>query len=68
MLTDRAFREHSATASGVLRADVTVEETQVGHVVTVDMDQPTDGVPAPWYPSRGRGTQPVAWGRLLLWT
>jgi hypothetical protein len=46
MLTDAGFRERSARATGVVSADVSVEETGGGHVVTVDQVQPTDGVPS----------------------
>jgi hypothetical protein len=45
MLTDAGFRERSAAATGVLSAEVSVEETAGGHVVVVDQVQPTDGVP-----------------------
>lgn len=46
MLTDPAFREYAAAATGVLKADVTVERSGEGHVVTIDQVQPTEGVPA----------------------
>jgi hypothetical protein len=46
MLTDTGFRERSARATGVVSADVSVEESGGGHVVTVDQVQPTDGVPS----------------------
>jgi hypothetical protein len=46
MLTDHAFREHAAQQTGVVSAEVTVEETAEGQVVTVDQVQPTAGVPA----------------------
>ena len=46
MLTDPAFRQRAADASGVVSAEVTVEESGGGHVVTIDQVQPTEGVPA----------------------
>ena len=46
MLTDPEFRRYAARATGVLRADVTVEDSTDGRVVTIDQDQPTEGVPA----------------------
>ena len=46
MLTDPEFRRYAADATGVLSADVTVEPSGGGHVVTIDQVQPTEGVPA----------------------
>lgn len=46
MLTDPAFRRYAADATGVVSAEVTVEESGGGHVVTIDQVQPTEGVPA----------------------
>ena len=46
MLTDPAFREHAAAAVGATSASVSVEHAGEGCVVTVDMVQPTEGVPA----------------------
>ena len=46
MLTDPDFRRYAAAATGVLSADVAVEEAGDGHVVTIDQVQPTDGVPS----------------------
>jgi carbon monoxide dehydrogenase subunit G len=46
MLTDPAFRRYAADATGVLSAEVTVEESGAGHVVTIDQVQPTEGVPS----------------------
>jgi uncharacterized protein YndB with AHSA1/START domain len=46
MLTDPDFRRHAADATGVISADVTVEASGSGHVVTIDQVQPTEGVPA----------------------
>jgi uncharacterized protein YndB with AHSA1/START domain len=46
MLTDPGFRERAAAATGVISAEVSVEESGGGHVVTVDQVQPTDGVPS----------------------
>ena len=46
MLTDPAFRRYAAEATGVLEAEVTVEPSGDGHVVTIDQLQPTDGVPS----------------------
>ena len=46
MLTDRAFREHAAQQTGVVSAEVVIEDTADGQVVTVDQVQPTAGVPA----------------------
>jgi hypothetical protein len=46
MLTDPAFRRYAAEATGVLEADVTVEPSGDGHVVTIDQLQPTEGVPS----------------------
>ena len=46
MLTDPVFRQRAADASGVVSAEVTVEPSGEGHVVTIDQVQPTEGVPA----------------------
>jgi carbon monoxide dehydrogenase subunit G len=46
MLTDPEFRRYAAAATGVISADVTVEESGGGHVVTIDQVQPTEGVPS----------------------
>jgi hypothetical protein len=46
MLTDPEFRRYAARATGVLRADVTVEGSGDARVVTIVQDQPTEGVPA----------------------
>ncbi len=46
MLTDPEFRRYAARATGVLRADVSVEDSGGARVVTVDQDQPTEGVPS----------------------
>ncbi len=46
MLTDPGFREYAAAATGVVSAEVTVEASGGGHVVTVDQVQPTEGVPS----------------------
>jgi hypothetical protein len=48
MLTDPAFREHAATASGVLEVTVTVTPGSGGHghVVVLDQVQPTAGLPS----------------------
>jgi hypothetical protein len=46
MLTDPVFREHAGRAVGALSLEVSVEETADGRVVTVDMVQPTEGVPS----------------------
>jgi carbon monoxide dehydrogenase subunit G len=46
MLTDPEFRRYSADATGVLSAEVTVESTDAGEVVTIDQVQPTEGVPS----------------------
>ena len=46
MLTDPRFRQYAAEATGVLEAEVTVESSGDGHVVTIDQLQPTSGVPA----------------------
>jgi len=46
MLTDPAFRQRAADASGVVSAEVTVEASGGGQVVTIDQVQPTEGVPA----------------------
>ena len=46
MLTDPAYREHSAAATGVISATVTIEQSDGGHVVTIDQVQPTEGVPS----------------------
>ena len=46
MLTDPEFRRYAADATGVVSADVTVEESGSGHVVTIDQVQPTEGVPS----------------------
>lgn len=46
MLTDPSFRKYAADATGVIKAEVTVEPAGEGHVVTVDQVQPTEGVPS----------------------
>jgi hypothetical protein len=46
MLTDPRFREHAATAVGATSVEVTVEHADTSCVVTVDMVQPTEGVPS----------------------
>ena len=46
MLTDPAFREHAAAAVGATSVDVSVERADDRCVVTVDMVQPTEGVPS----------------------
>ena len=46
MLVDPDFRRYAAAATGVLSADVTVEPSGGGQVVTIDQVQPTEGVPA----------------------
>lgn len=45
MLTDPEFRRYAADATGVLSAEVTVQSTDDGEVVTIDQVQPTEGVP-----------------------
>jgi hypothetical protein len=45
MLSDPAFRQASATATGVISADVTIVAKGEGISVRVDQVQPTDGVP-----------------------
>jgi uncharacterized protein YndB with AHSA1/START domain len=45
MLTDRAFREKVARALGTVSHEITVEPTDSGHRVGIDMVQPTHGVP-----------------------
>ena len=46
MLTDPAFRRYAADATGVVSAEVTIEPSGDGHVVTIDQVQPTEGVPS----------------------
>ncbi len=46
MLTDPDFRRYAADATGVISAEVTVEASGAGHVVTIDQVQPTEGVPS----------------------
>jgi hypothetical protein len=46
MLTDPEFRRFAADATGVVSAEVTVESTGDGVVVTIDQVQPTEGVPS----------------------
>jgi hypothetical protein len=46
MLTDPGFREHAAAAVGATSVEVTVEHGGAGCAVTVDMVQPTEGVPS----------------------
>lgn len=46
MLVDPEFRRYAADATGVVSAEVTVEESEDGHVVTIDQVQPTEGVPS----------------------
>jgi uncharacterized protein YndB with AHSA1/START domain len=46
MLTDPDFRRYAADATGVVSAEVGVEESGSGHVVTIDQVQPTEGVPS----------------------
>ena len=47
MLTDPTFREHAGQAVGARSVEVSVEEQPDGGcMVTVDMVQPTEGVPA----------------------
>jgi hypothetical protein len=45
MLSDPAFRQTSATAMGVISADVTIIPNGDGISVTIDQVQPTEGVP-----------------------
>jgi uncharacterized protein YndB with AHSA1/START domain len=46
MLTDPDFRRYAADATGVVSAEVTIEPSGDGHVVTIDQVQPTEGVPS----------------------
>ncbi len=46
MLTDPAFRRYAADATGVVSAEVTIESSGDGQVVTIDQVQPTEGVPS----------------------
>ena len=46
MLTDPEFRRYAADATGVISAEVTIEGSGNGHVVTIDQVQPTEGVPS----------------------
>jgi hypothetical protein len=59
MLTDPEFRRYAADATGVLSAEVTVEPSGDGHVVTIDQVQPTAGVPAFARRSAGETTRAV---------
>jgi uncharacterized protein YndB with AHSA1/START domain len=45
MLADPAFRQSSATAMGVISADVTITPNGEGMSVHIDQVQPTEGVP-----------------------
>ena len=45
MLADPAFRQASATAMGVISADVTITPNGEGMSVHIDQVQPTEGVP-----------------------
>jgi uncharacterized protein YndB with AHSA1/START domain len=45
MLADPAFRQSSATAMGVISADVTITPKGEGMSVHIDQVQPTEGVP-----------------------
>src|SRR3978361_1011618 len=45
MLSDPDFRQASATAMGVISADVTIVPQGHGIHVTIDQVQPTEGVP-----------------------
>jgi hypothetical protein len=65
MLTDPTFRDRAAAATGVVRAEVRVEDGEEGRVVTVDQVQPTDGVPAFAKKFAGETTRAI---QVEIWT